>query len=381
MRIEDVRTYEISGEGRRLQVVHVTTDEGLDGVGEAGLNSSHLAVAGAVAHFRDQLIGEDASRIEHFWQHLHRGTFFRGGVVFAAALSAIDIALWDLQAKALGVPLYRLFGGRVRDKVRIYRHLHQPLGVRLEDLAADAKAKVAAGDQVIRMHVSETGPNEFEQTPAVNRAIEEFAAVREAVGPDVDLVIDAHQRLTPPAARRLCRQLEPYDPYFVEDPIRSDSPDLLRELRGQTAVPLAVGEQFATKWLFREVIERELADYLRVDVCLVGGLTEARKIAGWAETHFIEMAPHNPLGPVCTAASLQLALATPNLGVLELPYLPGYLTDVFPRQVPYEAGYAYPPEAPGHGVTFDPEAAANYPCERVGKVSRFHRKDGSFTDH
>ena len=381
MRIEDVRTYEISYERRNLQVVHITTDEGLDGVGEAGLNNSHLAVAGAVAHFRDQLIGEDASRIEHFWQHLHRGTFFRGGVVFAAALSAIDIALWDLQAKALGVPLYRLFGGRVRDKVRTYRHLHQPLGVRLEDLAADAKEKVAAGDQVIRMHVSETGPNEFEQTPAVNRAIEEFAAVREAVGPDVDVVIDAHQRLTPPAARRLCRQLEPYDPYFVEDPIRSDSPDLLRELRGQTAVPLAVGEQFATKWLFREVIERELADYLRVDVCLVGGLTEARKIAGWAETHFIEMAPHNPLGPVCTAASLQLALATPNLGVLELPYPPGYLTDVFPRQVPYEAGYAYPPEAPGHGVTFDPEAAANYPCERVGKVSRFHRKDGSFTDH
>ncbi len=230
------------------------------------------------------------------------------------------------------------------------------------------------------MHVSETGPNEFEQTPAVNRAIEEFAAVREAVGPDVDLVIDAHQRLTPPAARRLCRQLEPYDPYFVEDPIRSDSPDLLRELRGQTAVPLAVGEQFATKWLFREVIERELADYLRVDVCLVGGLTEARKIAGWAETHFIELAPHNPLGPVCTAASLQLALATPNLGVLELPHLPGYLRDVFPRQVPYEAGYAYPPEAPGHGVTFDPEAAAQYPFERR-QATRFHRKDGSFTDY
>lgn len=379
MRIEDVRTYQVFHEGINFHVVHITTDEGLDGVGEAGLTSGDLAVAGAVEHFRARLIGQDASRIEHFWQDLYRGTFFRGGVVFAAALSAIDIALWDLQAKALGVPLYRLFGGRVRDKVRIYRHLYQPIGVSPEDLAAEAKQKVADGDQVVRMHVSETAPNEFEQTPAVNRAIEEFAAVREAVGPDIDIVIDAHQRLTPPAARRLCRQLEPYNPYFVEDPIRSDSPDMLRELRAHTAVPLAVGEQFATKWLFREVIERELADYLRMDLCLVGGLTEARKIAGWAETHFIEIAPHNPLGPVCTSASLHLALATPNLGVLELPRLPGYLTDVFPQQVPYEAGYLYPPETPGHGVTFDPEAAAKHPFKMRG-ATRFYRKDGSFTD-
>ena len=376
MRIEGIRTHEVHDGQRNLQIVHVTTDEGVDGVGEAGLCGRELAVRGAIDHFRELLIGQDPSRIEHWWQDLYRGTFFRGGVVIGAALSAIDIALWDIQAKALGVPLNRLFGGLVRDRVRCYCHLR---GSTADELAADAARRVAEGYQVVRLAVPETAPGVLEQTAAVNRAIEHFEAVRDAVGPEVDVCIDAHTRLTPPSARRLCNEIERFNPYFVEDPLRSDNPASLIDLRAHVSVPLAVGEQFATKWMFREVIERELTDFARIDVCLVGGLTEARKIAGWCETHYIELAPHNPLGPVSTAACLQLDLATPNFGVQELPREPGYLADVFPTQVPFAAGHLTPPDVPGLGVSFDPAAAAAHAFQ-TWEAPRLRRNDGSVTD-
>jgi len=264
----------------------------------------------------------------------------------------------------------------VRERVRCYCHLQ---GATPDELAAEAVRRVADGYNVLRLHVPETAPGVLDQTPAVDEAIASFAAVRAAVGPAIDICIDVHTRLTPPSARRLCRAIEREAPYFVEDPLRSDNAASLADLRAHTAVPLAVGEQFATKWMFREVIERELTDFARIDVCLVGGLTEARKIAGWCETHYIELAPHNPLGPVSTAACLHLDLASPLVGVQELAREPGVLADVFPRQAPFARGHLLPPEAPGLGVTFDPQAAEAHPYVRW-EVPRLRRSDGSFTD-
>jgi galactonate dehydratase len=192
--------------------------------------------------------------------------------------------------------------------------------------------------------------------------------------------LDIHTRLDLPDAVRLCRESEPLHPFFMEDALRSENPATYHRLRQQTAVPLAAGEQFASKWEFRELIEEELIDYARIDLCIVGGITEARKIAGWCETHHIKLATHNPLGPVSSAACLHLNLATSNVGVQEQPRRPGTtLTDVLPVQVEWQDGYLLPPTRPGLGVEFDREAARRSPFRMV-EPTHLRRLDGSFTN-
>src|SRR6185295_12954537 len=183
-----------------------------------------------------------------------------------------------------------------------------------------------------------------------------------AVGDAIEVCIDIHTRLDPPDTIPLCRALEAYRPYFLEDPLRSENPASFHMLRRPVHAPLAAGEQFATKWEFRELIEHELINYARVDLCIVGGITEAKKVAGWCETHYINLAPHNPLGPVSTAACLHLDLASSNFGVQELPRVPGTIfPEAFPVQVPYADGYLLPPTRPGLGVEFNEEAACDFP--------------------
>jgi len=376
MRIARVEPYPISVNGRGYLFVQVTTEDGLTGVGEAGLTWRERAVAEAVHHLASLLVGQDARRIEHLWQVMFRGGFFPADRVICSAISAIDLALWDLRGKALGVPVYDLLGGRVRDRVVCYPHCGGPTP---EAIAGAARRLVEQGWRFIRFGVPARG-EEFEPTRAIHDTVAQFAAVREAVGPEIEICLDVHTRLDPADAITLCRLLEPYRPFFVEDPLRSENPGSFRTLARHVSVPLAAGEQFATKWAFRELIEEELIRYARIDLCIVGGLTEARKIAGWCETHYIQIAPHNPLGPVSTAACLHLDLATPNFGVQELARVPGtILTDLFPVQVKFEAGYLLPPDRPGLGVEFDPEAAAAYPY-RPGHSPHLHRADGSFTN-
>ncbi|MGV3721094.1 MAG: mandelate racemase/muconate lactonizing enzyme family protein, partial [Actinomycetota bacterium] len=210
--------------------------------------------------------------------------------------------------------------------------------------------------------------------------VRQFAAIREAVGEDVEIIIDVHTRLDPPDAVRLCRDLEPYRPFFIEDPLRSENMHSFHQLARHVAVPLAAGEQFASKWDFRELIEQDLIQYCRVDLCICGGITESRKVAAWCETHYIALSPHNPLGPVSTAACLHLDLATSNFAVQELPRLPGViLPDVFPVQVPFADGHLTPPTAPGLGVEFNEEAALEAGF-RAGEGPQLRRLDGSFTN-
>eukprot|EP00913_Durusdinium_trenchii_P005649 g5267.t1 len=284
-----------------------------------------------VERLTPMLLGENPMRTEHLWQLMFRGGFFPLGRVGCAALSAIDIALWDLKAKALGVPLYELLGGRVRDRVVCYPHVRGPSTA---ELVADAQQKQADGWKFVRFdpRVEEDGAT-IDQPAAARRCVAEFAAVREACGDDVEILVDLHTRFDPTDAIFICRQLEAYRPYFVEDPIRMENFDSFRKLSRHVNVPLAAGEQYATKWEFRQQIEEELIDFARVDVCIVGGITETLKIAGWCETHYIPMAFHNPLGPVATAASLHLDLALSNFAVQELARVPGsVLPELFPVQ-------------------------------------------------
>ena len=374
MKITRIEAFPVFNGARNNLFVTVDTDEGIDGVGESGLSGRELAVTGAIEHFKPLLIGQDASRMEHIWQMLYRGGFFPGNRVVCSAISAIDIALWDVQGKKLGVPVYQLLGGLVRDRVVCYPH------AQADDLVESCRRHVAEGWKFLRWHLPEQAQNVLEPRIAVRTALDQLKAVREAVGEDIELCLDIHTRLDLPDAVRLCRESEQYRPFFMEDPLRADNPHLYRRLREQTSVPIAAGEQFATKWEFRELIEEDLIDYCRVDLCIVGGLTEARKIAAWCETHGIKLVTHNPLGPVSSAACLQLNLATSNMAVQEQPRRPGTtLTDVVPVQVEWQDGYLLPPTRPGLGIVFDREAARAHPFQ-ITESPHLHREDGSFTN-
>lgn len=326
------------------------------------------------------LVGEDPFRIEHLWQVLYRGGFFPGGVVQSAAVSAIDMALWDIKAKALGVPVYELLGGRVRDRVACYPHVGEREDV--DRLVANCRQKADEGWRFVRWGLCDpAGSDLLEPARAVAFGIEQVLGVRQAL-PEIEICVDVHTRLDPPWAVQFCKGVEGARPFFIEDPLRSENPASLRLLRQQTSVPIAVGEQFAGKWAFRECLEQDLMDYCRMDLCIVGGITEARKIAGWCETHYIHLAPHNPLGPVCTAASLHLCLASSLVGVMELARVPGtVMPEVFPQQVPFAEGHLLVPETPGLGVEIDEEAAAARPYQETGGRSvGYQRDDGSYTN-
>jgi galactonate dehydratase len=357
--------------------VKVETDAGIYGLGEAGIRAYTTGIVGVIEHLALDLVGEDPMRTEHLWQQMFRGGFFPGGKLLCSAISAIDIALWDIKAKAFEVPLYQLLGGKVRDKAVTYPHCG---GATVEQLIESAQSKLEQGYKFVRFSVSaEEGV--LEPSRAVRRTIGAFEALRRTLGEEVEICLDIHTRLDPMDSVTLCRALEPYRPYFLEDPLRSENPDSFRQFRSQVASPLAMGEQFASKWEFRQLIEEELLNYARIDVCIVGGITEALKIAGWCETHYIDLALHNPLGPVSTAACLHMDIAASNFGVQECPRIPGTtMTDVFPVQVGWEDGYLLLPERPGLGVELDEEAAEAHPFRERGGVRFFRRLDGSLTN-
>ncbi len=378
MKITNVEAFPVWGGGRNFFFVVVDTDEGISGVGEGGITGREMAAASVVEHFKPILIGQDPTRIEHLWQVMFRGGFFPAGRIAASVLSAVDIALWDIRGKALGVPIYDLLGGLVRDRVVCYPH-NVGHHMEVESLVESCLQTREDGWKFVRWGLPQDGET-LEPAPSVRAALRQMEAVRKAVGDDVEICFDVHTRLDPADTIQLCRAAEQFHPFFIEDPVRSENQSTLRLIRQQTAVPLAAGEQFGNKWEFRELVEDDLIDYARIDLCIVGGITEARKIAGWCETHYIKLALHNPLGPVSSAACLQVNLATSNFGVQEQPRKTGtVLTDVVPVQPEWKDGYLLPPARPGLGIEFDRDAARKHPYQQRD-LPMLHRLDGSFTN-
>jgi len=396
MRITDITVHPVQAPGRTLVPVLVHTDAGLTGVGEAGLQRRWKAVEGAVLHLKRWLVGEDPMRIEHLWQRMARGGFYPADRLIGSALSAIDIALWDIKGQSLGAPVYELLGGRCRDRVACFFQpgyltpvVEHPRmkAVAEGDLYADdreirqaAERMAAEGNRYFRV-----SPNAidgvFDAPTAMERTLRQLRAVREAVGDALELMVDLHTRLSPPEAVWFCRACEPLRVFVVEDPIRAEHPAGYRHIRAHTHVPLAAGEQWAGPWEFRTVIEEELVDYVRPDLCICGGLTAGRKIAAMAETHLVKLLPHNPLGPVCTAASLHLDLACDNAGPQEVLWPPqDILPDVFECSFRQEDGYLTVPATPGLGVKFNLEAAGAYPAEMT-EPPHWRRGDGSYTNY
>ena len=322
---------------------------------------------------------------------MFRGLFFPAERVYSCAISGIDIALWDIKAKSVGMPLYKILGGPTRDKVLCYPHVG---GETTQEIVDDAKKHVDEGWKFVRTGQPTTTPlvgeyggrhaatAELDPLKSMRMAVEQFGALREAVGPDIQICTDFHTRLDPTHSITLCRELEEFKPFFVEDAVRSENPASYRNVRRQTNVPLAAGEHWWSKWPFREAIEDESIDYCRIDLCIVGGITETLKITHWAEAHYIDIVPHNPLGPVSAAACVSVCMASTNVGVQEMPRQPGtFATDLFPQQIEWEDGYAWCPDTPGMGVDFDIEVAEQSISDPRGWSPRLHRPDGAFTNN
>ncbi len=378
MRITNVEAFLVGGDRRNYFFVAIDTDEGISGVGEGGITHRELACAGMLEHMKPLLIGQDPTRIEHHWQGLFRLGSFPANKIAGSVASAVDIALWDILGKALGVPVYKLLGGAVRDRVVCYPH-NAMRGEAVEPLVESCLATKAEGWKFVRWDLP-TDDDVLEPRRAIRAALRQMEAVREAVGDEVEICFDVHTRLDPSDAIAFCQEARRFRPYFVEDPIRAENPGSYRLIRQHAGVPIATGELCAGKWEFRELIEEDLIDYCRLDVCVAGGITESKKIAGWCETHHIKLATHNPLGPVSSAACLHLNLACSNVGVQEQPRRPGTtLTDVFPVQIEWRDGYLLPPTRPGLGIELDRDAARRH-LFSLQMPPRLWRLDGSMTN-
>jgi galactonate dehydratase len=377
VRIVDVSVFQVPDRGGTAMLVVVDTDEGITGIGEVGIRSRQEAVRGALADLRPLLLGADAMRTEHLWQLLFRGGFFPGDRILGTAIAAVDIALWDVKGRALGVPVHQLLGGAVRERVACYTHVGPEDGD-TDALLAECRARIAEGWSHLRLVVPAAG-DELEPRRAVRAALSQMTALRAELGDDVELLLDVHTRLDPPEAALLCRELEPVRPFFVEDPLRSEAPEGYAVLRARTTVPLAAGEQYASKWEFRGLLDRDLIDYCRADICIAGGFTELRKIAGWCEAHHVLMATHNPLGEVATAAAREFNLACPNFGICELAFPPSDGSAFFTGAPEVADGALLPSPRPGLGIELDRDAArAARPGPHV--LPRLRRRDGAFTN-
>ncbi len=378
MKIVDVRTVFAD----LYLFVEIVTDEGIRGLGESGTWGFLEASEQAVQTFKRYLIGQDPLRIEHHWQSMYRWTHFRGAAIMGA-LSAIDIALWDIAGKHFGVPCYQLLGGKCRDKARVYGHV---FGRTTEDLVQACRAAKEKGFTAVG-HLSPFGdePRDVPYFRAHARkmgdAIDAVGRCREAVGSDVDLCVEIHRRLTPAEAVVLARGIEPYHPFFYEDPTLPDNLDAMAEIARKIHIPVATGERLHTIYEFEMLLERDAVQYVRTDVCMCGGLTHAKKIAALAEAHYIQVVPHNPLGPVSTAACVQLAACIPNFALQEYPLGEDRppKRDLVKETLTCEGGFLLVPDAPGIGVELAEDAAARHPYRPRSVHTRLHA-DGSVVD-
>ncbi len=365
--------------------VQVYTDEGIVGLGEAG-NWGYLgATAAAVEKFIPYLIGKDPFRIEDFNQNFYRSVYFRGSVIMSA-ISAIDIALWDIKGKKLGVPVYELLGGRVRDKIRVYA---SPMSKAMdpESLTKSYRELKDQGFTAAKIFVNgpvrsaNDGRDEF-FSGRVEDELEKVRICRQAVGNDFDFILEVHRGMTVPEAVAFGREVETYRPMVLEDPITPDNIDSMAEVAAKVHVPIATGERFIDLKEFEMLLSRRAAQYIRPDVCAVGGITTSKKICAVAEAHDVLVIPHNPLGPVSTAACLQLCACIPNLGIQELPgfCLNGAEDAMVKEPLRFENGCMVIPEAPGIGVELAEDASLRYPANERGSNEAKRAFDGSVKD-
>lgn len=363
MKIIDILTFPVNLSGNHV-FVKVLTDEHLYGVGEAYRVGPDQAVDQVVHYFKDWLIGQDPTRIEHLWRIMYNGSRFPGGSIVNAAISGIEIALWDLKGKIYGVPVYQLVGGRCRDRIRVYRAAGG--GNTPQEIEESAKQAVREGFTAIK---TSPQPAHYQQMPwgqVLRETRKRMEVLRKAVGDDVDIALDPHAQIFEPIrAQELAEVVKPFRPLFYEEPLRPENIAAMAKLHQKIDIPLATGEMLVTKYEFRDLIAANAADILQPDLLLCGGLLEAKKIAAMAEAEYLTVAPHNPMGPVSTAVSAHFSISTPNFLILEyVPDNTGPSRELILQPFKYADGWLEVPETPGLGIELNEKAFANKPLQK-----------------
>ena len=409
VKIERVRVICTAPEGINLVVVKVETNQpGLYGLGCATFAYRHLAVKTLVEEYLDPLLrGRDAENIEELWQLMHQNAYWRNGPIENNAISGVDMALWDIKGKMANMPVYQLFGGKCREGIPVYRHAD---GKDIGELCENILKFQEMGIQTIRCQCGGYGGESYGNTPAtapegalpgvyldsrsyIRNTVKLFEDIRDRIGFEMNLVHDVHERIAPMEAVRLARLLEPYDLFFLEDPVSIEQTEWLRELRKQTSIPIAEGELFNNPAEWKTLIVEHLIDYIRVHISQVGGITPARKLQIFAEQFGVKTAWHGPgdMSPLAHAANIHIDLAAQNFGVQEWSGIEppnfviqelkgphGALLEVFPGLPEYRNGYVYANDKPGLGVDLNEEEAAKYPCDSPVTIwTQTRKKDGS----
>ena len=362
MKITDIKTYLVEAHRRNWVFIEVETDEGITGIGEATIEPFERTMVTLIEDYKRTVIGKDPRAIEFLWEDRYRGQFLRSDLLVNVALSAIEIACWDIKGKALGVPCYELFGGPVRDTVAAYGNywfMKNKLGkTSVSEYAESAARAVENGFRALKW--SPFGYAAHSMTPEQEHiTIECVRKVREAVGPDIQLMVDAHGRFDLPQARRLAKRFEEFDLFFFEEPLPPENIDALVELKRSTTTPIATGERYVARYQFRELLEKYACDYIQPDAIYTGGMNELRKIAMMAETYYCPVIPHNCNGPVCTAATIHASACMPNFRIMEYIPVPERV-DILKEPLIMKDGAFELPTKPGLGIELNKEVFDQY---------------------
>ncbi len=375
MKITEVKSFLVNNGARNWIFVKVSTDTGLEGIGEAFNTLKDKATEQAVHYLAHWLIGQDPLRIEHLWQSMYRFSRFPLGTIEMSALSSLEHALWDIAGKYFGTPIYNLLGGLCRDKIRVYTHAG---GRTPEELAQSAISTVKKGYTALKFAPFPKNYSLLRENELIDETAARVGAVREAVGENVDICLDVHGIIFNPAfAVRVSQALEEYKPFFLEEPLLYDNMEAWSKLAAKVNIPIATGERLFTRYGFRKILENQIVDIIQPDPCVCGGILETKKIAAMAETYYINLAPHNPLGPVATSVCAHIDASTPNFLIQEhIPDDKPPRSEVVTEPLKVEKGYLKLPTKPGLGLELNEEAFTKYPYKPVYR-EELYNEDGS----
>jgi galactonate dehydratase len=363
VKIVDVRTHVLGTAWRNLTFVVVRTDEGLEGVGEVRMINHTDALVGYLSEaVPNHVIGADPFEIEDLVQRMMRNDYARAGQIAMSGIACLELACWDIVGKALDQPVYRLLGGAVRDRIKTYANGWYTVERTPDEFHAAAVRVLERGYRALKLDPFGAGSWELSADER-RRSLALVEAVRDAVGAEVEILIEMHGRFTPAEAIRLARELEPFAPSWIEEPVPPDNLKALKKVSDRVSIPVATGERIHVRHEFRELFELQAADVIQPDLTMCGGIAETRKIAAWAESYYLLVAPHNVGGPVSTAATLHLAAVTPNFKIQEHfnDFAEPYVKQAAPGNPEVEDGCFSLPHGPGLGVTLDEDVLAEHP--------------------
>ena len=367
MKIAEVTPMVMGTAWRNLAIVRVRTDEGLDGVGEVRMVNHVSALLGYLSYaVPTHVLGSDPFDTEALVQRMWRSDYERAGATVMSGIAAVEIACWDIVGKALGQPVYRLLGGAVRDRIKAYANGWYTVERTPEEFHAAALRVVQKGYGALKL--DPFGGGSYDLAPEERRrALDLVEAVRDAIGPDAELLVEMHGRFTPAVAISLARDLERFNPSWIEEPVPPENLAALEKVSNRVSIPVATGERIHVRHEFRELFERQAADVVQPDTTTVGGILEARKIAAWAESHYVQVAPHNVGGPISTATALHLAACVPNFKIQENfnDFAEAHVQEVAPGNPPVSDGHFALPRGPGLGVTLDEEVVRAHPMRKM----------------